>query len=166
MNYIRYDKKNCPKWTKRINNSVTDRMLFVLSTVAPRHRHITRRVMEIWERYELLSMLHTATTNNSTPHDNTVSCPDDRQAHILLFPDPNRGASLGLLLNLNSQGYKTFVVPGQGWRTYGSDRDVSWHLSLKFSLFYPYKVHSWLRAPPAVYIKSSELCHVLYLRIL
>ena len=82
MNYIRYDKRNCLEWTKRINKSVRDRIVvcFLRSGTS------TRRVMEARERYALFSMLYTATTNNSTLHDNTAPCPFGRQAHVLLFP--------------------------------------------------------------------------------
>jgi hypothetical protein len=82
MNYIRCDKKNCLKWTKRINKSVRDRIVVRFR----RSSTSTRRVMEIRERYELFSMLYKYTANNSTPHDNRTSCPVGRQAHILLSP--------------------------------------------------------------------------------
>jgi hypothetical protein len=60
--------------------------------------------MEMWEPYDLLVMC-TATTNNSTPHDNnTASWPDAKQVYVLMFSDLNRGDSAGLLPNLNLAG--------------------------------------------------------------
>jgi len=69
-----------------------------------------------------------------------------------LVPGPLRGASLGLLPNLHSRPYKTYFVPEQGRRTYGTDRDVGWHLSLEFILFYRFKVESELCEPPGVIV--------------
>lgn len=40
----------------------------VLSAVEHQHHRMTRHIMEVWERYDLLFMLCTSTTNNSTPH--------------------------------------------------------------------------------------------------
>jgi hypothetical protein len=80
-----------------------------------------------------------------------------------LVPNPLRGASLDLLPNLHSRAYKTYVVPGQGRRTYGTDRDVDWYLSLKFILLYRFKIHLWLCAPPGVKGESFAFCHMVYL---
>ena len=127
MNYICYDKRNCPKWTKRINNSVRARIVvcFLQSGTS------TRSVMEIREWYELFWMLYTATTNNSTPPWQHSIMPWWQTSAHPLVPSPNRGASLALLLNIQSRRYKTYIVPGQGRRACSTDRDVGWHLSLK-----------------------------------
>lgn len=137
MNYICYDKKNCLNWTKRINKPVRDRIVvcFLRSGTS------TRRVMEIRERYELFCMLYAATTNNSTPHDTqhhalledkrTSSCPQSVQGCIT-----RPAAKLTLTTIQNILCSRTRM------KNFGADRNVGWHLSLEFILFYRFKVES------------------------
>lgn len=159
MNYVCYDKKNCLKWTKRINKSVRDRIVVCFLSSGTR----TRRVMEKRERYELFSMLYTGYNKQlNSPWQHSIMPYWKTSAHSLV-PNPLRGASLGLLPNLHSRPYKTYVVPGQGRRTYGTDRDVGWHLSLEFILSYRLKIRSWLSVPSGVKIESFASCHMVCL---
>jgi hypothetical protein len=165
MNYICYDKKNCPKWTKRINKSVTGRMLVrSLHSGTLTVPHNTTCNGDTGAIGTALHVVYSYNKQLNSPWQYSIMPWWQTSAHPLV-PQSAQGCITRPAAKLNSQGYKTYIVPGQGWGTYGTDRDLSWHLSFKFSLFNGFKVQSWLCAPPAVNIKSSAFCHLLYLRI-
>lgn len=58
------------KWTEgtKTTNPLETGCWFALSAVEHQHHRMTRHIMEMWERYDLLFMLCTSITNNSTPH--------------------------------------------------------------------------------------------------